>query len=149
MDLKRFEHWQGGDCYAMATALHRKSGWPIHAIIETSFKSQYIAICHAYVVAPDGHAYDALGKFDPELKRKSYTDLMEMMNWSDDHILKIFRLVTPEVMLTVLAEQWGTKKLGCNWRADYDLAVPRAQYELEGPLAKLHRDWLIRVPELS
>jgi hypothetical protein len=68
-DLKPFEDWRFGNCYAMALALADKTSWPIEVLIvdipnpngrkPLGVRSH---IVHAYVVSPDGHAYDALGE---------------------------------------------------------------------------------------
>lgn len=68
-DICRFTQ---GDCHVFAAALHRLTGWPIHA-----FDDYGEPILHAFVMTPDGQAADVMGI-------RPLQDLLEYWTW-DTH----------------------------------------------------------------
>ena len=51
-----------GDCYPTAIVLHEALGWPIGGfLVDWKERSWLPHLAHAYVIAPDGRAFDASG----------------------------------------------------------------------------------------
>jgi len=60
-------HYRYRDSYAMALALHDRTGWPIGGLIVSvpiRGGAEHTHVVHAWVTSPDGRKYDVGGYFD-------------------------------------------------------------------------------------
>lgn len=65
-EFVRTEFMTGG-CYALAVALHDKTGWPIQANFDA-----YGDVNHVWVIRPDGAAVDINGVHDTSVAKTKY-----------------------------------------------------------------------------
>jgi len=76
-DIKRFTR---GDCHILAHALHRRTGWPIHAFLEVDG----IPAIHAFVITPNGYAVDIKGASPlPEFEREWGVSAHMPVDWQE------------------------------------------------------------------
>jgi len=51
-----------GECHLLTVALHRLSGLPLHAYLDTDMEVEGPVLAHAFVVDEEGHAVDIRGR---------------------------------------------------------------------------------------
>ncbi len=151
-EISHYRNWRHGLCYAMAIALHEHTGWPIHGLMALKPNSPRARnwVYHAYVVAPDGQAYDGLGAYDPA---KDLADMSRMAKYRD-RVPAFWQIGDTAAFRTVLREdrrEWMYKDDGSPAliliEAKNELAGIRTPHHIFNQvrtLGEIHAGWLVR-----